>query len=53
MAVANLVGKFMQTVQLDMKYHQLKETMPQMSFLENKENTKKISHNSETGEIKE
>ncbi len=34
-AVSNLVGKFMQTVQLDMKYHQMRDLMPNMKFLQN------------------
>ncbi len=52
-AVSNLTGKFMQTVQLDMKYHQMKDSMPPMGFLENreKEDNKKIDYNSSTGEI--
>lgn len=33
-AISNLVGKFMGTVQLDMKYAELREKMPKMRFLE-------------------
>jgi hypothetical protein len=52
-AVSNLVGKFVQTVQLDMKYHALRESMPNMPFLNSAQETKKIEHDKETGEIKE
>lgn len=52
-AVSNLVGKFVQTVHLDIKYHQMKDSMPAMKFLDNKEEKKHLSHDSETGEIKE
>lgn len=50
-AVANLTGKFMQTVQLDMKYHQLKDSLPDMKFLDNHAKNS-LEHNPETGEIK-
>jgi hypothetical protein len=52
-AVSNLVGKFMQTVQLDMKYHQMRELMPNMPFLNGAGETKKIDHDKETGELKD
>ena len=53
-AVSNLVGKFMQTVQLDMKYHQMKENMPHIKFLDNSESDEnnKLTHDPNTGEIK-
>ena len=51
-AVSNITGKFMQTVQLDMKYHQMKDSMPNMKFLENSGDYKQISHDKITGEIK-
>lgn len=47
-AVSNLVGKFVQTVQLDMKYHQMRDNMPDLKFLQG---SKKIEHNEETGEV--
>jgi phosphoribosylformimino-5-aminoimidazole carboxamide ribonucleotide (ProFAR) isomerase len=34
-AVSNITGKFMQTVVLDMKYHQMKDSMPNIKFLSN------------------
>lgn len=49
-AVSNLVGKFMATVSLDMKYHQLRDVMPKMKFLTN-EQEKNPTYNLETGEI--
>jgi phosphoribosylformimino-5-aminoimidazole carboxamide ribonucleotide (ProFAR) isomerase len=52
-AVSNLVGKFVQTVQLDMKYHQMKDSMPTLKFLQNSTAVKEISHDKETGEINE
>ena len=52
-AVSNLTGKFMQTVQLDMKYHQMRDSMPNMKFLEGESSeTKKIDHEQENGESK-
>jgi len=51
-AVSNLVGKFMQTVQLDMKYHQMRDSMPNISFLSDQRESKKITHDEDTGEIK-
>lgn len=42
----------MQTVQLDMKYHQMREVMPNMPFLTGTSETKKIEHDEKTGEIK-
>lgn len=51
-AVSNLTGKFMQTVQLDMKYHQMKDSLPNMKFLEiGIDENKAIEHDKETGEI--
>ncbi len=49
-AVSNLVGKFVQTVQLDMKYHQMRDSMPNLPFLSSE--SLKIDHDKETGEIK-
>ncbi len=46
-AVSNLVGKFMQTVQLDMKYHQMRDSMPNLPFLNGSISKKKIEHNKE------
>lgn len=53
-AVSNLTGKFMQTVQLDMKYHQMRDTMPHMNFLENNSNKEiqKVDFDKKSGEIK-
>lgn len=51
-AVSNLVGKFMQTVQLDMKYHQMRDSMPNMPFLNAPGESKKINHDKDTGEVK-
>lgn len=52
-AVSNLTGKFMQTVQLDMKYHQMRDSMPHMKFLEAGEiKSPKIEHHEDTGEVK-
>lgn len=47
-AVSNLIGKFMGTIQLDMKYHQIKESLPRIEIME----PKKIDHDKETGEVK-
>lgn len=50
-AVSNLVGKFMQTVQIDMKYCEMREKMPKMRVLEaiSVDDSPKIDK--ETGEI--
>lgn len=53
-AVSNLVGKFMQTVQLDMKYCEMREKMPKMRVLEAisvEEKPKLEKIDKETGEI--
>lgn len=53
-AVSNLTGKFMQTVQLDMKYHQMRDSMPNMKFLEstNVDEAQKLDVGKENDETK-
>lgn len=49
-AVSNLIGKFMGTIQLDMKYHAMKDALPKIDIMEN---NKLIGHDPETGEIED
>lgn len=50
-AVSNLVGKFMQTVQLDLKYHMMRDSMPEMKFLNHKQEDIQVEDKT-TGELK-